>query len=263
MSATPPNLGVAAPSSTPPVAAPVWPDAAQLPTIAPPLPLSVASTWPRPALWATVLLLFLALALIGWNVYGSSRRATRPTTLERGALQTSRLELNRADRVQLLQLPGVGETLAARMEAYRDEHNGFRDLDELRQVHGIGPILIEKLRPLVYVEPFDAAEEAEPRRPASPANRPAKTAIPDKPASTKKTPELNRSLDLNRATAEELQRLPGIGPALSARIIEARQKAPFKKVDELRGRVPGIGVKKLEQLRPFVTVAEAENEKKD
>lgn len=262
MSATPPELGVAAPSSTPPAAAPVWPDAAQLPTVSPSRPLTTANTWPRSALWATVLFLSVALALMAWNVYGSSRWATRPTTLERGALQSARLELNRADRVQLMQLPGVGETLAARIEAYRDEHNGFRDVDELRQVHGIGPILIEKLRPLVYVEPFAVAEEAEPSRPVTPANRPVKPTTPNKPANTKKITELNGLIDLNRASAEELQRLPGIGPTLSQRIIEARRTAPFKKVDELR-RVSGIGVKKLEQLRPLVTVGEAEEEKKD
>jgi competence ComEA-like helix-hairpin-helix protein len=225
MSATPPNLGVAAPSSTPPAAAPAWPDAAQLPVVSPALPNPIPNTWPRPALWATVVLLLIALSLLGWNVYASSRWATRPTMLERGALQASRLDLNRADRVQLTQLPGVGDTLAARIEEYRDEHHGFRDVDELRQVRGIGPIMLEKLRPLVYVEAFETDEEAEPGdeppRPPPPS-RPAPKPKPDKPATTKKTSELQKPIDINRASAEELQRLPRIGPALSSRIIAAR-----------------------------------------
>ena len=58
---------------------------------------------------------------------------------------------------------------------------------------------------------------------------------------------------MNRATVEELQRLPGIGPTLSGRIVQVREREPFHSVDELR-RVPGIGPKTLERLRPFVTV---------
>jgi competence ComEA-like helix-hairpin-helix protein len=60
-------------------------------------------------------------------------------------------------------------------------------------------------------------------------------------------------LDLNRATADELGRLPGIGPGLAARIVETRDRAPFASVDDLR-RVRGVGAAKLERLRPLVSV---------
>jgi competence protein ComEA len=58
---------------------------------------------------------------------------------------------------------------------------------------------------------------------------------------------------VNRATAAELRRLPGIGPTLSQRIIETREEQPFRSTDDLR-RVRGIGVKTLERLRPHVAV---------
>lgn len=54
-------------------------------------------------------------------------------------------------------------------------------------------------------------------------------------------------LDLNRASPEELQGLPGIGPVLAGRIIAAR---PFQSADEL-ARVPGIGPHKYAVLRPY------------
>jgi competence protein ComEA len=61
-------------------------------------------------------------------------------------------------------------------------------------------------------------------------------------------------LDLNRATAEQLQRLPGIGPVLAQRVIEQRTThGPFHTVDDLRD-VKGIGKKRMDQLRPLIMV---------
>jgi competence protein ComEA len=61
-------------------------------------------------------------------------------------------------------------------------------------------------------------------------------------------------IDLNLATADELTRLPGIGPALATRILEARDATPFTSVEDLR-RVRGVGAAKLERVRPLVTVS--------
>ena len=61
-------------------------------------------------------------------------------------------------------------------------------------------------------------------------------------------------IDLNSATAEDLQRLPGVGPAMSARIIAYRtQNGPFHSVDDLR-QVSGIGDKKLARWSPFLVI---------
>jgi competence ComEA-like helix-hairpin-helix protein len=63
-------------------------------------------------------------------------------------------------------------------------------------------------------------------------------------------------LDLNRATAGDLERLPGIGAGLAARIVAARETAGrFESVDDLQ-RVPGLGPGKLGRLRELVTVAD-------
>lgn len=59
---------------------------------------------------------------------------------------------------------------------------------------------------------------------------------------------LGRRLGINRASATELEALPGIGPALAARIVEGR---PYRTVDDL-DRVKGIGPKKVAALRPLV-----------
>ena len=60
-------------------------------------------------------------------------------------------------------------------------------------------------------------------------------------------------LDLNRASIEDLDRLPGIGPVLARRIVMHRARhGAFRSADELLG-VPGIGPRLLERLRPFVS----------
>ncbi len=61
-------------------------------------------------------------------------------------------------------------------------------------------------------------------------------------------------VNLNRADADELETLPGIGPATAAAIIDDRQRnGPFATVDDLE-RVSGIGPATLERLRDLVTV---------
>lgn len=78
---------------------------------------------------------------------------------------------------------------------------------------------------------------------------PARTLTPAGSAQKGSTP-----VNINTATAEELQTLPRIGPAMAQRIIAWREAhGGFRSVDELDA-VPGIGPSMLENLRPLVTV---------
>jgi len=71
-----------------------------------------------------------------------------------------------------------------------------------------------------------------------------------KPAST-------ATVNLNTASATDLEGLPGIGAKTAARIVEYRQKnGPFKKVEELMN-VRGVGEKNFLKLKPQISVASA------
>ncbi len=60
-------------------------------------------------------------------------------------------------------------------------------------------------------------------------------------------------IDVNRATVEQLETLPGVGPATATAIVTERERnGPFVNVDDL-DRVPGIGPAKLAALRDLVT----------
>jgi len=59
-------------------------------------------------------------------------------------------------------------------------------------------------------------------------------------------------INVNSATPEQLEKLPGIGPGLAAKIVEDRSKnGRFRSIKDL-DRVPGIGPKLLEKVRPLV-----------
>lgn len=61
------------------------------------------------------------------------------------------VNLNTATAAELEALPGVGPVLAQRIIAHREEHGGFRSVDELRDVPGIGEAIFAELQPRVTV----------------------------------------------------------------------------------------------------------------
>jgi competence ComEA-like helix-hairpin-helix protein len=64
-----------------------------------------------------------------------------------------------------------------------------------------------------------------------------------------------KPIDLNAASVKELQQLPGVGPVTAKRIVEMREKSGrFRRVEDLLA-VRGISQKKLEALKPYVTVS--------
>jgi competence protein ComEA len=83
----------------------------------------------------------------------------------------------------------------------------------------------------------------------------ARAQEPARHAPTKTTVSPSAPVNLNTATAAQLDALPGVGKATAERIIEYRQKnGGFKKAEDLMN-VKGIGEKSFLKLKPLVTVS--------
>lgn len=75
-------------------------------------------------------------------------RDTSPLT----PAENLRLDLNKATKEELMQLPHIGETLAGRILSYREENDGFMSTEQLMDVDGIGEATYAALKDLVTVE---------------------------------------------------------------------------------------------------------------
>ena len=160
-----------------------------------------------------------------------AERRGSPTAHRDSALAAARplapgetIDPDRASLQDLLRLPRVGPGLARAILADRAAKGPFQDLHGLDRVPGIGPKLLAALEPHL-------------RFAGGPPTSPA---------------EGGQESRLNVMTAAELEALPGIGPALAARIVAYREShGDFADIGAL-GSVPGIGPAILERLRPLL-----------
>jgi competence protein ComEA len=105
------------------------------------------------------------------------------------------------------------------------------------------------------VQASTATPAGVPTKPVATVSKKGATDVADKSSTS-------RLLDLNRASIEDIESLPGIGPVLAQRVIDYRKTTGgFQSVDQLR-EVKGIGAKKLERMRPFVMVGTAAGKSK-
>ena len=79
--------------------------------------------------------------------------AQRPTPESASQAATSPLNLNAASATQLESLPGIGARTAERIIEYRQKNGGFKKIEELMNVRGVGEKSFLKLKPLITVVP--------------------------------------------------------------------------------------------------------------
>ena len=175
----------------------------------------------------------------------STIRQARPLALG------ERIDADAASALELSRLPRVGLALAHTIVADREANGPFRQLAGLDRVAGVGPGLLRTLQPFLAFGGSGPAEVLTGRPDAE-----VGTAFAPPPPVGSSAPEWDgpgTALNVNRATAVELERLPGIGPSLARRIVADREaRGPFAAVQAL-DRVPGIGPALVGRLGTLVT----------
>ncbi|MFZ9792427.1 MAG: ComEA family DNA-binding protein [Gemmataceae bacterium] len=155
------------------------------------------------------------------------------------------MNVNTATWSELLQIPGITETVAWNIVKHRELNGEYSSVDQLSNIKGIGKKSLEKIKSYVAL---NSAKSLAIEKAAE-----AKIALLEKPKKN-----LNLKLDPNTATISELQALPGIGLKLANNIINKRENMVFLNAADLL-KVPGIGKKTFEKVAPFI---EIQNEKK-
>lgn len=213
------------------------------------VPSPVPDTPSRGAQAALGVFLAVLVALLAVRGYGD-RFKSRPTESAPADL----IDLNSADASELAQVPGIGPKTADAIAEYRRAHGPFKSVEELGHVRGIGPKTLDKVRDHLRVGALPLAPLAEAPASPPPASVPTVAPRPVVAASgARKLQPGDPPIDVNGASTEELQRLPGVGPVTAGAIVATRAAKPFASVDDL-DRVKGIGPKTLDKLRPFVVV---------
>jgi competence ComEA-like helix-hairpin-helix protein len=161
-----------------------------------------------------------------------------------------RIDADAATADELARLPRIGLALAKVIVADRDARGAFGGLAGLDRASGVGPRLLQSLAPHLSFSGAPASGSA----PAASGAGVGTAFAPQGSGSvvSARAGRQEAALNVNRATAVELEALPGIGPSLARRIVADREaQGPFATVAAL-DRVPGIGAALLARLGRLV-----------
>jgi competence ComEA-like helix-hairpin-helix protein len=205
---------------------------------------------------------------------GGSALAHRDSgvTLARPLAAGEQIDLDRAPALEIARLPKVGPRLAKTIVADREARGPFGSLAALDRVPGVGSGLLAAIAPYASFggppgPPAPGAPTPGPPTPGPPTAGPpssvagpssrsgAPGGAPNSGSSSGAGPPVGSGfllVDLNSASAAELETLPFIGPGLALRIVAFRERhGRFPAVDSLV-RVPGIGPSVLARVRDRV-----------
>ncbi len=181
--------------------------------------------------------LLLAALIVPALSVGALMPSVAPT-LAQSASAAAVVNVNTATAEQLQTLPGVGPATAAAIIKARP----FSDLKDFQaRVKGLSAADIAKLTPLVTFSAAAPATGSSTGRSATADGTDAKI------AALKKS---GRIINVNTASAADLQLLPHVGDKTAAEIIKNR---PYKDLNDLKTKVKGIGDKSAADLAPFIS----------
>jgi competence protein ComEA len=168
----------------------------------------------------------MILVVVAVMTSAAAIAASAPAATAASSQKIVPIDLNTADAKALAGVPGVGDVLAAEIIKARP----FKTVEDLKNIKGIGPgKKFDSLKPYFMVA------------------KPTTTAGGSKLAPGEK-------ININTATAEQLDKLPDVGAVKSKAIIDYRTKnGPFAKIEDVT-KVKGIGAATFAKIKDLIVV---------
>ena len=158
------------------------------------------------------------------------------------------VDINTADQKALESLPGVGPATAKAIIQGRP----YKNVDDLANVKGVGKSKLEKIKPLVTIGGQPAAQAPAAAGTAAPKAATTPQAAQKAPAEAKKAGKVATPagpININTASKEQLDALPGIGKTKAQAIIDGR---PYQKPEDIM-KVKGIKQKTYDKIKDLIT----------
>ncbi|HZQ47412.1 MAG TPA: helix-hairpin-helix domain-containing protein [Verrucomicrobiae bacterium] len=204
--------------------------------------------------------LAVLIAVIFIGAYFISAPTAAQTKKPASATKQNPVDVNSADLKTLETLPGVGPTLAQRIVDGRP----YKNVADLGKVKGLSKSKLAAIKDDVTFGPVATAKEpaaqpaqtaqskAPPTAPSAGAGNTGTTPTPTGHPSGKLAP--GQKININKASAQELDALPGIGPAKAQAIVDYRnQNGDFKTIDDIK-KVKGIKEGEFSKMKDYITV---------
>ncbi|HTP06278.1 MAG TPA: helix-hairpin-helix domain-containing protein [Nitrospirota bacterium] len=164
-----------------------------------------------------------------------------------GKTAAALIDLNSADQKTLESLPGVGKSTAKAIIAGRP----YKSIDDLKSVKGMSDKKINAIKDKVTIGAAAAAPAVMPSAAEMSEKASSETkAATEKAQKTKSKLAPGQLVNINTATKEELDALPGIGPTKAQAIIDGR---PYNTTEDIM-KVKGIKQKTYDKIKDMITV---------
>ncbi|MFH1413686.1 MAG: helix-hairpin-helix domain-containing protein [Candidatus Omnitrophota bacterium] len=93
-----------------------------------------------------VLLFLISIALIGSGARFLEKKYSKVQVMVNNYQDIWKIDLNNSSSTALISVPGIGPVLSGRIIEYRNNHGGFKEVEELKNIKGISGYKYEKIR---------------------------------------------------------------------------------------------------------------------